>query len=68
MTQATAYRYTGAGEFLPGIPARDLTEDDVAALSDEQRALVSDSPLYAKGPGPEAKKTKAAAAAEGDVR
>jgi hypothetical protein len=33
--------YRGDGsQFYPGIPARDLTEDEFAALSDEQKALV----------------------------
>lgn len=34
---AIVYRYIGGG-FLPGIPARDLTDEDVAALSDAARA------------------------------
>ena len=33
-------------EFLPGIPARDLTEEDYQALTVEQRAAVRASPLY----------------------
>lgn len=32
----TTYTYQGKGEYLPGIPARDLTERDVAGLSDAQ--------------------------------
>ena len=33
----TTYQYQGTrGEFISGIPARDLTERDVARLSDEQ--------------------------------
>lgn len=45
-----AYRYTGsvAGEFWHGIPARDLTEDDYAALSAENRALVDNGRLYSR--------------------
>jgi hypothetical protein len=31
----TTYSYQGGG-YLPGIPARDLTERDVARLTDEQ--------------------------------
>ncbi len=37
---AVKYRYTGAGAFLPELPARDLTDDDLAALTDQQRALL----------------------------
>lgn len=52
---AVVYRYVStAGEFLHAIPARDLTEVDVAALTDEQREAVVASPLYA------APRTKAA--------
>jgi hypothetical protein len=32
----TTYTYQGNGEYLPGIPARDLTERDVARLSADQ--------------------------------
>lgn len=42
-----AYRYTGRGEFYQGIPARDLTAAEVAALTDEQRAAVASGRLYA---------------------
>lgn len=37
---ALKYRYLGGG-YLPGIPARDLTDEDMAALSDAQRADVA---------------------------
>lgn len=40
------YRYTGDGAFLPGIPARDLTDEDVQALTPEQRAEVEASAIY----------------------
>ena len=40
------YKYIGGGEFHHGIPARDLTEDDWAALAEEQQQLVAHSPLY----------------------
>lgn len=42
------YRYVGNGRFYNNIPARDLTHDDIAILSDDQRALVSDGVLYKK--------------------
>lgn len=39
--------YTGDGSaFHAGIPARDLEQEDVDALTDEQRAVLADSPLY----------------------
>lgn len=37
---------TRAGEYHTGIPARDLTEADVEALSKEQRQTVEASPVY----------------------
>lgn len=37
---------TRAGEYHTGIPARDLTEEDLKALSQEQLAVVEASPLY----------------------
>ncbi len=40
-------RYTGSGaEYHAGIPARDLEPEDLAALTDEQRALVKASAIY----------------------
>lgn len=36
----------GEGQFLIGIPARHLDEDEYAALSAEQRAEVRSSGLY----------------------
>lgn len=32
--------YQGAGAYINGVPARDLTTDDWAALTDEQQAAV----------------------------
>lgn len=37
---AVSYTYLGGGS-LPGIPARDLSEADVAALDEAQRADVA---------------------------
>lgn len=40
--------YLGDGtEFVPGIPARDLTEDEWAALGEEAQAFALASGLYA---------------------
>ena len=49
----TTYRYQGKGAYLAGIPARDLTERDVARLTEEQvEALKTKGPdgkqLYVK--------------------
>jgi len=42
-----AFYYTGDGyKFLPGIPARDLTEDDFMNLSDKDQARVLNSDCY----------------------
>jgi len=47
-------RYTGerGGErhFYDGIPARDLSQSDYAALSDEQRRLVDSGVIYEVAP------------------
>lgn len=46
MAVRAKFKPTPEGEFHPGIPARDLDEDDYQALDNEQRALVRKSPLY----------------------
>lgn len=61
------YRYQGQpSEHFHGVPARDLTADDVAALSDEQRAAVEQGTLYVRtrAPEPVAKPVKATAPKE----
>ena len=59
-----AYRYTGNGEHYETIPARDLSEEEYAALSDAQRALVGNGRIYAVvvPPAPEKPGKKADAA------
>lgn len=42
----TTYRYVGGGDYAPGVPARDLTTEEWAALSDEARAVAE--ALYQK--------------------
>lgn len=37
----TAMRYVGAGDFVSGVPTRDLTAAEWAQLSDEQRACAA---------------------------
>lgn len=46
MADAVRFRYVGEGGFLGGVPARDLTEEDWAALDAEQREAVEASDLY----------------------
>jgi hypothetical protein len=46
MALKAKFKPTPEGEFHPGIPSRDLTEEDYEALDTEQRALVRKSPLY----------------------
>jgi len=46
-TPTVVYTYQGQeNEYYTGIPARDLTEEDVAALTDEQRELIEAGTLY----------------------
>lgn len=47
---AVAYRYvqTEHGYNFPGIPARDLTAEEFAALSDEDKRNVTESGVYEK--------------------
>lgn len=46
MALRAKFQPTPEGEFHPGIPARDLDDDDYQALDNDQRALVRNSPLY----------------------
>ncbi len=40
------WKYVGDGEFLPGVPARDLIEAEVKALSVSIQKAIEESPLY----------------------
>lgn len=41
------YTYKGDGtDYYSGVPARDLDDEDVALLTDEQRAKVDEGTLY----------------------
>lgn len=44
--------YKGAGAFIDGIPARDLTEQDWARLDEDARAAVAQSGLYRRAARP----------------
>ena len=43
------YKYLGNGEFLPGIPARDLSEDEVGEIGEDVLGKRPD--LYQKEKG-----------------
>lgn len=45
-------RYVGAGSYWPGVPARDLTVDEWAALSAETKEIVLHNKLYRVLPQP----------------
>lgn len=42
--------FVGGGRFLPGIPARDLADDEYQALSAEDKRRVDSSGLYGDKP------------------
>lgn len=53
----TKFVYIGrGGEHHSGIPARDLTEEDWAGLTSEQKQTVTHSPLYKAVTKPTVKK------------
>lgn len=52
----TVLQYIGGGSFLPGVPARDLTPDDVSGCDYTQTQLIN-SGLYRKLAGKAAKST-----------
>lgn len=38
----TKFKYIGDGGFVPGLPARDLTDDDLRELAPELRAILDE--------------------------
>lgn len=44
------WKYAGTGEFIDGIPARDLTRSDLARMNEDQNAAVEQSSLYRRAP------------------
>ncbi len=45
----SVYKWVGPedrSKYVPGVPARDLSEDEYNALSKEQQKAVNDSGLY----------------------
>jgi|APGre2960657404_1045060.scaffolds.fasta_scaffold179164_2 hypothetical protein len=73
MMRTSPWRFVGArdaqgqpAEWYVGIPARDLTADDVANLSEEQYAVVAASALYASAQSPKAAKPVATEVTNGN--
>ena len=59
LTMKVIYTYQGRGEYIPGIPARDLSQADLDNLSEAQRTTVESSPhLYQAEKQPAKKKAK----------
>ena len=57
MSNSIIYTYTGGSLYIPGVPARDLTAEDVNALPDHLKAAVAASEIYRRAakaakPGP----------------
>ena len=50
MEDEKAWVYIGKGDFIDGVPARDLTAADLVRLDDYQQAAVERSPLYRRAP------------------
>ena len=46
MADQIKYRYTGDGDYIPGIPARDLTAADLEALPKHLREGVDAAGIY----------------------
>lgn len=59
----TRYEYQGRGAFIPGIPARNLSEADVDRLTDEQVAQ-----LATKHDGKQLYTKRSAPKGEGDAK
>lgn len=49
------YKYIGDGSWIPGIPTRDISSDE---LSKEQLQVVKDSPMYQEVKSSKSSKTK----------
>ena len=46
MSDKITYTYHGEGRYISGIPARDLTAEDVNALPDHLKAELAASTIY----------------------
>ncbi len=58
--------YVGKGAFIDGVPARDLTEGDLARMDAFQKAVVENSSLYRHAPRGAAEPEEIKPAAEPD--
>jgi len=52
MENEKVWNYIGKGDYIDGIPARDLFAADVARLDTDQLIAVEESPLYRRAPRP----------------
>ena len=50
MDEQKVWIYVGKGEFIDGIPARDLAESDMVRLDVDARVAVENSKLYRRAP------------------
>lgn len=48
LVEIVIYRYVGDGSWLPGVPARDLTSEEIAALEAEIIEAIEACGLYEK--------------------
>lgn len=46
MEESIVWKYVGTGEFIDGVPARDLTQADVDWLHEDLRPAVEQSRFY----------------------
>lgn len=46
---AVRFKYIGDGGYLPGIPARDLTDEDLEAMTAEEKKAVRDNAKHGAG-------------------
>lgn len=53
---AVVYRYVGNGDHFSGIPARDLTKDDVDGLDSETKKALTKSGVYEEASDARSKK------------
>lgn len=58
MWKYLAEQNPGGYRFYPGVPLRDLTDEEFEALDDMQRACVASGVLYEKAPEPKAEEPK----------
>lgn len=52
MEESIVWKYVGTGEFIDGVPARDLTQADVDWLHEDLRSAVEQSRFYRRAARP----------------